>query len=231
MRKLAVSLLEMDYNNLGQELKEIEDAGIDYVHIDMMDGMFVPNLGIGTRLIQGIRPSTKLVFDVHMMVQEPGRLVERVIRSGADIITVHYEACENVKKTLEYIKSFGCKAGIDLNPKTSLNVLDDELPREADVIHLMTTVPGIEGQKFIPESLDKIRSLRRRLQELQLDTDIEVDGNITKENLRQVVEAGATVIVSGRALVQGNITENIRYMKEIIQPAEERKNDEVRTWN
>lgn len=231
MGKLAVSLLEMDYNNLGQELKEIENSGIDYIHIDMMDGMFVPNVGIGTRLIQGIRPSTKLVFDVHMMVQEPERLAEKVVNSGADVITVHYEACKDIKKTLEFIQDLGCKAGIDLNPETPLDVLDDELLKKADVIHLMTTVPGVEGQKFIPESLDKIRSLRRKLEELKLDTDIEVDGNITKENLRRVVKAGATIFVSGRAIVQGDMAENIRQMKTIIQAAEKEENDEVRTWN
>jgi len=216
MSKLAVSLLEMDYRYLHQGLKEIETAGADYVHIDMMDGLFVPNLGIGTRLIQGIRPATEMVFDVHMMVREPERFVERIAQAGADIITIHYEACGNVKDTLARIKGLGLKAGLALNPETSLEVLDTELMNQADVIHLMTTSPGVEGQTFIPESLDKIAGLREKLNVLGLDTDIEVDGNITKENAGLAAEAGATVLVSGRALVQGNMTENIRQMRATI---------------
>ena len=222
MCRLAVSLLEMNYGHLARGLKEMEQAGADYVHIDMMDGSFVPSLGIGTRLIEGIRISSSLVFDVHMMVREPERFLERVAQAGADIITVHYEACHDVKKTLEEIHGLGLRAGLALNPETSVDALEDEVLKEADVIHVMTTHPGIEGQTFIPESIEKIRGLRERLERLGVFRDIEVDGNITMENVKRTAEAGATVIVSGRALVQGNMEENIHRMKDILHGIEKR---------
>lgn len=222
MCRLAVSLLEMNYGHLARGLKEIEQAGADYVHIDMMDGSFVPSLGIGTRLIEGIRISSSLVFDVHMMVREPERFLERVAQAGADIITVHYEACHDVKKTLEEIQGLGLRAGLALNPETSVDALEDEVLKEADVIHVMTTHPGMEGQTFIPESIEKIRGLRERLERLGVFRDIEVDGNITMENVKRTAEAGATVIVSGRALVQGNMEENIHRMKDILHGIEKR---------
>ncbi len=222
MCKIAVSLLEMDYGHLDRGLKEIEAAGADYVHIDMMDGMFVPNLGIGTKLIEGIRPSANLVFDVHMMIEEPERYLERIGRAGADVITVHYEACRDVRKALDMIRRLGLGAGLALKPETPLEVLDRELLTRADVIHLMTTHPGMEGQTFIPESLNKIESLRKFLDKWKPDCEIEVDGNITMDNIEAVAAAGATVIVSGRALVQGNITENIRRMKYAAYKAESR---------
>ena len=222
MCRLAVSLLEMNYGHLARGLKEIEQAGADYVHIDMMDGSFVPSLGIGTRLIEGIRISSSLVFDVHMLVREPERFLERVAQAGADIITVHYEACHDVKKTLEEIHGLGLRAGLALNPETSVDALEDEVLKEADVIHVMTTHPGMEGQTFIPESIEKIRGLRERLERLGVFRDIEVDGNITMENVKRTAEAGATVIVSGRALVQGNMEENIHRMKDILHGIEKR---------
>lgn len=222
MCRLAVSLLEMNYGHLARGLKEIEQAGADYVHIDMMDGSFVPSLGIGTRLIEGIRISSSLVFDVHMMVREPERFLERVAQAGADIITVHYEVCQDVKKTLEEIHGLGLRAGLALNPETSMDALEDEVLKEADVIHVMTTHPGMEGQTFIPESIEKIRGLRERLERLGVFRDIEVDGNITMENVKRTAEAGATVIVSGRALVQGNMEENIHRMKDILHGIEKR---------
>ena len=222
MCRLAVSLLEMNYGHLARGLKEIEQAGADYVHIDVMDGSFVPSLGIGTRLIEGIRISSSLVFDVHMMVREPERFLERVAQAGADIITVHYEACHDVKKTLEEIHGLGLRAGLALNPETSVDALEDEVLKEADVIHVMTTHPGMEGQTFIPESIEKIRGLRERLERLGVFRDIEVDGNITMENVKRTAEAGATVIVSGRALVQGNMEENIHRMKDILHGIEKR---------
>ena len=222
MYKLAPSILSADFGNLARDIKTIEGAGADWVHIDMMDGMFVPNLGIGTKLIEGIRSSANLVFDVHMMIEAPERYLERIGRAGADVITVHYEACRDVRKALDMIRRLGLGAGLALKPETPLEVLDRELLTRADVIHLMTTHPGMEGQTFIPESLNKIESLRKFLDKWKPDCEIEVDGNITMDNIEAVAAAGATVIVSGRALVQGNITENIRRMKYAAYKAESR---------
>lgn len=211
--KLSPSLLEVDYRYLDAQLKAMERAGADCVHIDVMDGMFVPNLSFGFKLIRSIRRSTALDFDVHMMVQEPGRFVERMADAGATGITVHYEACGDAESTLAEIRNCGVRAGLALKPGTALDVLGDGLLKASDVIHLMTVEPGLEGQTFIPESLCRISELREKLDKVHPDCVIEVDGNITFANIEAVVTAGATVIVVGKALFCGDMEENIRRMK------------------
>ena len=213
MCKLAPSLLEADYRFLDNQLKKMQQAGADCVHIDVMDGSFVPNLSFGMKMIHNIRQSTNLEFDVHMMVREPSRFIKRMVDAGADTITVHYEACEDVEGTLALIKDSGVKAGIALKPETSPDVLTDKLLKAVDVVHLMTVEPGLEGQVFIPESLQWISEVRGRLDEVHVDCDIEVDGNITMENIKNVVVAGANIIVVGKALFSGNMVDNIQRMK------------------
>lgn len=230
MCKLAISLLEMNYKQLEQHIKETEMAGVDYIHIDVMDGNFVPSLGIGIKIIQSIRESTNMIFDVHMMVQEAGRFVDKLVRAGADVITIHYEACKNVKETLAKIRALGVVTAIAINPDTPIEVLDEGILNMVDVVHLMTVYPGRENQSFIPQSLERILKLRHKMKELGLETDIEVDGNITMDNVELVVKAGATIIVSGRALAQGNVVDNVRKMKEKIQSAEKRKGYEICNW-
>lgn len=217
MSKLAPSLLEADFRFLDEQLKQMERAGADMVHIDVMDGSFVPNLALGMREIQSIRSSTLLPFDVHLMVQEPIRFVERMKKAGADVVTVHYEACTDLAKTIARIKSLGIRCGIVLKPDTALDVLEDPLLRQIDVVQLMTVHPGLEEQEFLPDSLERIRKLRERIEEQKLLCEIEVDGKVGPGNVQEVLRAGASVIVSGRALFEGSLEENIQKMKRLME--------------
>lgn len=213
MAKIAPSLLEADFKCLQKEMETIENAGADYAHFDIMDGNFVPNLSFGIKMIKSIRDVSNLTFDVHMMVVEPIRFLDQFKSAGADIITVHYEACKDMKLTLSYIKKIGLKAGIALNPETSVDVLSDDIIKLADVIQIMTVKPGIPNQSFIYESLDKIKKVNEHINGLKLERDIEVDGGINLDNIGEVIKAGANIIVSGKALFNGDIKENIKCFK------------------
>lgn len=212
MHMIAPSLLEADQTRLGDELEIIGRAGVKYVHIDIMDGCYVPNLFGGIAWLNSIRRVSDLTFDVHLMVREPGRFLIDMKKAGADVLTVHYEACRDVKSVLRQIKDLGVKSGIALNPETRVDILDEELLVYADVVHLMCTRPGVGGG-FRQDSIGRIRWVKELLQDLELERDIEVDGGINFENVRKVAVAGADIIVSGKALFHGNLEENIRRMR------------------
>jgi ribulose-phosphate 3-epimerase len=200
MVKIAPSILAADFSRLGEEIRDIEAAGADWIHIDIMDNHFVPNLSFGPPVVQHIRSVTKLPFDVHLMTEKPETLFPALVSAGADTITVHPEACVHLHRTVHQIKELGRRAGVALNPHTPLSVLDYVL-EDVDLVLIMTVNPGFGGQAFIPGMLVKIRELRDRLARLGRDgVDIEVDGGITDETARQVREAGANVLVAGSYL-------------------------------
>ncbi len=195
---IAPSILSADFLRLGAEIKAAEDAGAGYIHIDVMDGIFVPNITIGPFIVEAARKATKLPLDVHLMIDRPERFVRDFVSAGADYLTVHTEASVHLHRTLQSIKEEGAKAGVSINPSTSLDavrhVLDD-----IDLLLIMSVNPGFGGQSFIPEALEKVREARAMITEQGLSTLIEVDGGIKPENARQVVEAGADVLVMGSA--------------------------------
>lgn len=216
---LAPSILAADFKKLGQEVELAAREGAQYIHIDVMDGMYVPSISLGMPVIQSIRPCTDHFFDVHMMVEEPARYAEDMKKAGADLLCVHQEACRHLDRTLSLIKSLGMKAGVALNPATPVETLECILD-QVDMVLLMTVNPGFGGQKFIPYTLEKIRRLRSMLDERGLNTDIEVDGGIGLLNVREVMDAGANVIVAGSAVYGGDTAANIRAFLKIFEEAE-----------
>ncbi|MCC8139416.1 MAG: ribulose-phosphate 3-epimerase [Lachnospiraceae bacterium] len=213
---LSPSILSADFAHLGDDIRRAQEAGTQYLHYDVMDGLFVPSISFGMPVLESVRKITDLVLDVHLMIVDPERYIDEFARCGADIITVHYEACKDIKKTLRAIREKGIRAGVTIKPKTPNSVLADLLD-EADMILLMTVEPGFGGQAYIPESTQKIRELRAMLDARGLDTDIEVDGGIKKENLQMVLDAGANVIVAGSAIFKGDIGQNVRDFLEIME--------------
>jgi len=199
MIKIAPSILSADFSILAEEVKDVEKGGADYIHIDVMDGHFVPNITIGPLIVEAIRPVTSLPFDVHLMIEEPDRYISEFIRAGADIITVHYEATKHLHRTLSMIKEQGIHAGVAINPLTPVELIRDALPY-VDLVLCMTVNPGFGGQKFIPSVLDKIRKVKEWKDEHGFTFDIEVDGGIQPETARQCVAAGANVLVAGSSI-------------------------------
>lgn len=219
MLKLAPSILAADFNNLGQQVSDVSLAGAQYIHLDVMDGAFVPSISFGMPVISSIRSCTDRIFDVHMMVEEPGRYVSDIKAAGADLICVHAEACTHLDRTINQIKEAGLKAGVALNPATPLSVLDCILS-EVDMVLIMSVNPGFGGQKFIPYTLTKIRELRNLCKERGLDTDIQVDGGVTCDNIRELIDAGANVFVAGSAVFKGDAVANTREFLEIFEEYE-----------
>lgn len=212
---LAPSILAADFKNLGRDIENVCKAGADAIHIDVMDGDFVPSISFGMPLIKSIRSATDRFFDVHLMVHNPERYINDFVECGADGITIHAESSRDVENALKSIRRAGVRVGIALNPGTSLSTLD-YLIDEVDMVLLMTVNPGFGGQKYIESSTRKIKTLRNRLKEEGRDLDIEVDGGITSDTIDRVLDAGANVIVMGSAIFRGNAAENTEYFKKRI---------------
>lgn len=216
MKYLAPSVLSADFAKLGEEVRTVSEAGAEYIHLDVMDGMFVPNITFGAPVVKAIRPYSDHIFDVHMMVENPGRYLEDFAAAGADVISIHAEASTHLDRDLNHIHELGCKAGVVLNPATSLHVLDWVLEL-VDMVVLMTVNPGFGNQKFIPYSVEKIKTLKQMLIERGSHALIELDGGVKLDNCAALCEAGADVLVAGSAVFKNNPAENVRAFQNILK--------------
>lgn len=216
---LAPSILAADFNNLGEEMKKTERNGARYIHFDVMDGMFVPSISFGMPVLKSIHDTTEQIMDAHLMVQEPIRYIEAFKDAGADIVTIHLEACEKVEETIAKIRECGMKVGLSICPETSEKEVEHLLSK-IDMLLVMSVHPGFGGQKFIPESLDKIRAIRKMIEEQELNVDIQVDGGIYLTNVREVLDAGANIIVAGSAVFKGDPAQNTKEFMEILKSYE-----------
>ncbi len=199
MVKIAPSILSADFSKLGEEIKDVERGGADYIHVDVMDGHFVPNITIGPLIVEAIRPVTQLPLDVHLMIENPDQYIEAFAKAGADYLTVHVEACKHLHRTIHLIKSFGVKAGVVLNPATSVSMIEHIID-DVDLVLFMTVNPGFGGQKFIHSVLPKINEVKELALAKGLELEIEVDGGVNEETAKLCIEAGANVLVAGSAV-------------------------------
>ena len=214
---LSPSILAADFGKIGEQLSLLEKCNVPYVHVDVMDGSFVPSISFGMPVIKSIRKETKAFFDVHLMIDEPGRYVKEFKDSGADLITVHVEACKHLNRTIQQIKELGLKVGVALNPATPIESIKHVIDM-VDMVLIMTVNPGFGGQKYIESCTEKIEQLKNMIDEKGLDVDIEVDGGITASNVNKVIEAGANVIVAGTAIFGGEgIEKNVEEFRKVTK--------------